>query len=325
MNEPNDTAFREAPIPTEPPPIRWVKGVTPSRMAVPGVPKPASESLPPVRTVAGVIADAGGAGLYLAGKARKGVLSPWPLVNTATGGLHSGELVIVAAGTGKGKSDFAINYSLQAASKGKTGVAFFSLEMSFPEMADRIICLANDIDRTRLKANELDLDEFDDAVAAVAELPIHIVDCSHLTLDSLQLSLIKLREKVDIGMVVCDYLQLMSSTKRYENRTQEITALSRGLKLAAKEAGLPFLVMSQLTRSSGREKRPPELYDLRDSGSIEIDANVVMFLHGQREYKERPDKFVPVDLIIAKQRSGISGQKIAMEFRSSVGRFVEKL
>jgi DnaB-like helicase C terminal domain/Bifunctional DNA primase/polymerase, N-terminal/Primase C terminal 1 (PriCT-1) len=276
------------------------------------------------RQATAIISEQGGLEGYISAKEETGVLSPWPILNQATGGLRAGELIIVAGSTARGKTAFALNYAKQAA-KNKVGVALFELEMSESELVDRLLCLCGDIELQQVKNGRVsDYTDLERAADILHELPIYIFDCPGLTLALMANSLKRLREQEDIGLVICDNLQLMSGSRRYDNRVQEVSLLSRGLKLMAKEANLPFLVISHLSRSSGREKRKPELFDLRDSGTIEQDANSVFFLHGKDEYGEYPPNIVDIELVIGKQRSGPRGKVIPLRFHRHIGKFEEK-
>jgi len=281
----------------------------------------------PFRTPVEVINRSGGLEAYVVDKHRQGIQSPWAEFNEKTGGLRDGELIILAGSTTSGKTAFAINYSLHAARCG-TGVALFSLEMSEVELTDRFLSLAGEIDSRVIKAGA-DLYLIDKAARKIEDLPLYICDQSYLTLQLLEATVEHLLHQHNIGLVVCDYLQLMSSTRRFSTRAEEVSALSRGLKIIAKNTGLPFLVISQLNRAPGREKRPPELYDLRESGGLEMDSNVVLFLYHKLDpskprYSDRPDELTATELLVAKQRSGPSNCTVSMWFQKTCGKFEEK-
>lgn len=277
---------------------------------------------PEFHTPGQIISAAGGLLAYLESKNRRGVLTPWAALNRTTGGFHPGELIVLAAATSKGKTAFSLNIALHVARQKKTAVSIFSMEMSESEVNDRLLCLAGPLDSQILR-RRVDENAIERAADTIADLPLFIMDHSACTVKLIHDSVSKLKAEQAVDLVVVDYLQLMASTRRYGTRAEEVGALSRGLKRSAQALQIPFLVLSQLNRSSGREKRFPELFDLRESGSIENDANVVLFLHSQQEYKDAPVPVVPIDLIIAKQRNGPSGIRLPMVFRVNSGRFEE--
>ncbi len=305
---------------------RYAPGKLPTTVTLredpPPKPKKEIQSLE-FETPGQVITKAGGLYAYLESRNKKGIQTPWSKLNNATGGFHPGELIVLAAGTSKGKTAFALNLGYFVA-KNKIGVAVISLEMGRNEVCDRLLCVSGQIDSQSIRRRPED-PRIERAADDIAEMQVFICDNGLSTTRAIRESVIALRTKAEIGLVVVDYLQLLSSSRKYSNRTEEVGALSRSLKMAAQELELPFLVLSQLNRTSGREKRPPELFDLRESGSIENDSDVVLFLHAEREYKEAPTTFMPVDLILAKQRNGPAGIKFPLMFRSDCGRFEEKV
>lgn len=225
------------------------------------------------------------------------------------GGFGKGNLVIVGARPGVGKTSFCLNLGTNIAKKTKKAVCFFSLEMSSEELVSRVISSEAMVLSERLRNGQLDKNDWENianACSALSETDIYIDDTSNISLTGMKA---KLRRIKNLGLVVVDYLQLMESeTKRRDgSRVNEIGDISRGLKLLAKELGVPVIVCSQLSRSSEKEKeRKPMLSDLRDSGSIEQDADMVIFL-SRDYYGTDPEKANLVDVTLAKNRHGSSG------------------
>ena len=226
------------------------------------------------------------------------------------GGFGKGNLIIVGARPGIGKTSFCLNLGTNIAKKTKKAVCFFSLEMSSEELVSRVISSEAMVLSERLRNGKLDKDDWSKiatACSVLSETDIYIDDTSNIGLTAMKA---KLRRIKNLGLVVVDYLQLMESeTKRKDgSRVNEIGDISRGLKLLAKELGVPVIVCSQLSRSSEKEKdkRKPMLSDLRDSGSIEQDADMVIFL-SRDFYGEDPEKANLVDVTLAKNRHGSSG------------------
>jgi replicative DNA helicase len=232
-----------------------------------------------------------------------------------TGGFRPGELIILAARPAMGKTALALNLGQYVAMNptAPRAVAVFSLEMSNESLLTRMICAQARVSQTKFREGFLNADErrlLQKATIDLARAPIFIDDSSNITLMDIHAKLRRLKRDHDLGLVIVDYLQLMSTPGRSENRTQEVSQLSRGLKLLSKELECPFFVLSQLSR--GPETRPgdhrPQLSDLRESGSIEQDADMVMFVF-REEYYKRFDANLhgKAELILAKQRNGPTG------------------
>lgn len=225
------------------------------------------------------------------------------------GGFGKGNLIIVGARPGIGKTSFCLNLATNIAKKTKKAVCLFSLEMSNEELVSRIISSEAMVLSDKLRSGQLDKQDWENiatACSALSETDIYIDDTSNVSLTAMKA---KLRRIKNLGLVVVDYLQLMESdTKRRDgSRVNEIGDISRGLKLLAKELGVPVIVCSQLNRSTEKDKeRKPMLSDLRDSGSIEQDADMVIFL-SRDFYGNDPEKANLVDVIVAKNRHGSSG------------------
>jgi len=244
----------------------------------------------------------------------KGVSTGFVKFDEMTGGLKPGELTIVAARPAMGKTSLCLNIADYVASNPKTprAAAVFSLEMSKESLITRLVCTRARVDQSRFNAGFLTNDEryhLQEATSDIATIPLLIDDTSGLALIDLHSRVRRLQASYDLAAVVLDYLQLLQGPKR-ENRVQEVSYLSRGLKLMAKDLKLPFVVLSQLSRDC--EKRAgdhrPILSDLRESGSIEQDADVVAFIYREELY--RPDKESVngmAEMILAKQRNGPTG------------------
>ena len=245
-----------------------------------------------------------------------------------TGGLHGGELIILAARPSMGKTALALNMAQHVATHPlmRKPVAVFSLEMSSASLLTRLLCAAARVDQHKFRAGYLNADERRKLQVALAELtesPLYLDDTAGVNLMDVHSKLRRMKAEHGLSLVVIDYLQLMSTRGRIENRNQEVSALSRGLKLMAKDLDVPFIVLSQLSRAS--ETRPgdhkPQLSDLRDSGSIEQDADLVAFIYREELYrKDREDLKGLADLIVAKQRNGPIGT-VPLRFLNQFTRF----
>ena len=239
----------------------------------------------------------------------QGVQTGFTDLDRYVGGFGRGNLIIVGARPGIGKTSFCLNLGTNIAKKTKKAVCFFSLEMSSEELVSRVISSESMVLAEKLKTGKLDKDDWSNianACSTLSETEIYIDDTSNIGLTAMKA---KLRRVKNLGLVVVDYLQLMESeTKRRDgSRVNEIGDISRGLKLLAKDLNVPVIVCSQLSRSSEKEKeRKPMLSDLRDSGSIEQDADMVIFL-SRDFYGNDPEKANLVDVTLAKNRHGSSG------------------
>jgi len=255
-------------------------------------------------------------------------------------GLKPSELIILAARPSVGKTSLAVNIAEHIAIRERKPVAIFSLEMSAEQLVQRMLCSQAGVSAQRLRRLQLTLDEWQLITRAADRLfnaQIYIDDTSSLSPIELRAKCRRLKSKLEgreLGLIVVDYLQLMrSSNRRAENRNQEIGEIARALKQIAREFNVPVLVLSQLSRSvERRENKRPMLSDLRDSGSIEAEADVVLFIHREEYYGDReatppvdpPPGFVrqeEVELIVAKQRNGPTG-KVIIAFQPDYSRFV---
>ena len=229
-----------------------------------------------------------------------------------TAGLHGSDLVLIAARPAMGKSAFALNIAANAAIKAKVPVAIFSLEMSKEQMVNRILCSEAMVDSNKVRTGKLDEQDWGKLAAALgplSESEIYIDDTPGISVMEIRAKCRKLKLEKNIGLVVIDYLQLIQGTnKRVGSREQEISEISRSLKILAKEIDVPVIALSQLSRAP--EQRPdhrPMLSDLRESGAIEQDADIVMFLYRDDYYNEDSDKKNIAEVILAKHRAGSTG------------------
>ena len=229
-----------------------------------------------------------------------------------TSGLHNSDLILVAARPAMGKSAFALNIATHAAVRGKVPVAIFSLEMSKEQMANRILCSEAMVDSAKVRTGKIDDEEWGKLAAASGELSeagIYIDDTPGISVMEIRAKCRKMKLEKNIGLVVIDYLQLVQgSNRKGGSREQEIAEISRSLKILAKEINVPVIALSQLSRApEQRVDHRPMLSDLRESGSIEQDADIVMFLYRDDYYNEDTDKKNIAEVIIAKHRSGATG------------------
>ncbi|MEX0887601.1 MAG: replicative DNA helicase [Phycisphaeraceae bacterium] len=248
-----------------------------------------------------------------------------------TNGLQPGELIIVAARPSMGKTAFALNIAEHVAAVGGQASAVFSMEMSRQQLAQRLLCSRSGVDAHKLRRNLLSQDDFGRlsmAVGSLSEAPLYIDDTPGLTLLELRAKSRRLASRQQIKVVFVDYLQLMSAPGS-ESRQQEVSNISRGLKGLARELSVPVVCLSQLNRQAeSREGHRPRMSDLRESGSIEQDADVVMMLHresyyhrGEAEWEQaNPERVNDAEVIIAKQRNGPTGT-VQLLFDGATTRF----
>jgi len=286
-------------------------------------------------------------------------------INAKTGGLHNSDLIILAGRPGMGKTALATNIAFNTARRylqdiedgiaaeksAGAGVAFFSLEMSADQLATRILAEQSGISSEALRMGKISQQDFRNLARAAADLetlPLYIDDTPGLTIAALRTRARRMKRQRGIGLVVVDYLQLLQGTGRNsnDNRVQEISEISRGLKTLAKELGVPVLALSQLSRAvEQREDKRPQLADLRESGSIEQDADIVLFVYREEYYVASREPKRPVEgddakiweaheqwrkdmdrvyqlaeLIVGKQRHGATG-KVKLKFDAKITRF----
>jgi replicative DNA helicase len=245
----------------------------------------------------------------------KGISTGFTKFDEMTGGLHEGELIILAARPSMGKTALALNVASHVATKLNQKVAIFSLEMSGDSLLTRMLCASAYVDSQRFRAGYLNGEErrkLAQASQKLVESPLYIDDTAGVNLMDMHAKLRRIQGgDQKLGLVIVDYLQLMSGRGRFENRNQEVSAISRGMKLLAKELKVPMLVLSQLSRAPETRvgDHRPQLSDLRESGSIEQDADLVGFIFREEVYKrDREDLRGLAELIVAKQRNGPIGK-----------------
>ncbi len=240
-----------------------------------------------------------------------GVPTGFNHMDNLTGGLHGGELIIVAGRPGMGKSSFAVNIAEHAAIKENIPVAIFNLEMSKSMIVNRIICSQALVDSQSVRKGDFQPEDWLQICSIVDKLsasPIYIDDSSSITVSEIKAKCRRLKQTKNLGLVVIDYLQLMQGGGKSDNRQQEISNISRSLKVLAKELDIPVIALSQLSRSSeARGDKRPMLSDLRESGAIEQDADLVIFLYRDDYYNEESTEKNIAEINIAKQRSGSTG------------------
>ena len=245
-----------------------------------------------------------------------------------TSGLQKSDLIIIAARPSMGKTAFAMNIAENASVNDNKVVGMFSLEMSREALLLRLLCSCAQVDSHKMRTGSLWRDDMDKVVQAMERLahaPIFIDDTPGISLSEMRAKARRLQNSQgSLDLIIVDYLQLMSGGgKRYENRTQEVSAISRGLKALAKELKVPVIALSQLSRapeSRGGDHRP-QLADLRESGSIEQDADVVAFIFREEVYKQDDPELQGIaEIIIAKQRNGPTG-RVKMAFLKNSTRF----
>ena len=263
-----------------------------------------------------------------------GITSGFADLDKMTTGFYGGDMVIVGARPSMGKTALVLDFALAAAKEDKGAVAVFSLEMSGIQLVRRMVSMVSGVSSHVLKNPNLGLDTYKklaDACDHLYSLPIHIDDASDVTPLEMRGKCRRLKAEAGLSMVVVDYLQLMRGTgKRNENRTQEISEIARSIKAMAKELDVPVIALSQLNRGvEAREDKRPVLSDIRESGSIEAEADVVMLLYRDAYYKAKeqnrddeydPDKVEEAEVIIAKHRNGPTG-KVILGFQPAYARY----
>ncbi|OGK09584.1 replicative DNA helicase [Candidatus Roizmanbacteria bacterium RIFCSPHIGHO2_01_FULL_35_10] len=260
----------------------------------------------------------------------RGVPTGFTDLDNKLAGMQDSNLLILAARPGIGKTTLALNIALHVATKEKIPVGFFSLEMSKEELVDRLLVGQADIDAWRLKTGRLSDDDYKkltEAMGILAEAPIFIDDTPGASILEMRTKARKLMVERQIKLVIVDYLQLADSGRRFDNRVQEVSFISQGLKNLARELKIPVMAISQLSRAvEQRGSRKPQLADLRESGAIEQDADVVMFIYNEEDGEDLLDSSKRlIKLYIAKHRNGAIGE-IDLMFRGNRVKFygVEK-
>jgi len=242
----------------------------------------------------------------------RGVPTGFTDLDNILAGLQSSDLIILAGRPSMGKTSLALNIAQHVATQENIPVGIFSLEMSKEQLVDRLICAEAGVDSWKLRTGNLSDEDFPKighAMGVLSEAPIYIDDSPSINALEIRAKARRLQSEHELGLIVVDYLQLMESPSRREaNRVQEISDISRSLKGLARELNIPVLCLSQLSRAvEQRPDRIPQLADLRESGSIEQDADVVMFIYREDYYRKDTDKKNIADILIKKHRNGPTG------------------
>ena len=244
-------------------------------------------------------------------------------VDKRTAGLHGSELILIAARPGMGKTSFALNIAQNAAVSAKVPVAIFNLEMPGIQLANRMLSSEAMINSEVLKKGNIkdsDWEKIGAAFQVLSEAEIYIDDSSSATLSEICARCRKLKLEKNLGLIVIDYIQLMTTGRRDGNRQQEISDISRSLKILAKDLDIPVIALSQLNRSADkRDNKEPVLSDLRESGAIEQDADMVMFLYREGYYNPETEEPNKAKCIFAKHRNG----EIGYEFLTWLGEYTK--
>jgi len=256
----------------------------------------------------------------------RGVRTGYRDLDNMTAGLQRSDLIILAARPAMGKTTLVTNLAYNVATIAKQPVLFFSLEMSKEQLVDRMLADASGVDSWNIRTGNLSDDDFSklsDAMGEMAEAPIFIDDTPGVSVLEMRTKARRAAHEQPLGLIIIDYLQLMQGSGRDNgNRVQEVSEISRGLKLLARELNVPVIALSQLSRSvESRSPQIPMLSDLRESGSIEQDADIVMFIYREEYYNPDTDRKQITDLIIAKHRNGPVG-KIELFFHPERLRFM---
>jgi len=256
----------------------------------------------------------------------RGVRTGYRDLDNMTAGLQRSDLIILAARPAMGKTTLVTNLAYNVATIAKQPVLFFSLEMSKEQLVDRMLADASGVDAWNIRTGNLSEDDFSklsDAMGEMAEAPIYIDDTPGVSVLEMRTKARRAAHEQPLGLIIIDYLQLMQGSGRDKgNRVQEVSEISRGLKLLARELNVPVIALSQLSRSvESRTPQIPQLSDLRESGSIEQDADIVMFIYREAYYNPDTDRENITDLIIAKHRNGPTG-KVELYFHPERLRFM---
>ncbi|MEO6826474.1 MAG: replicative DNA helicase [Microbacteriaceae bacterium] len=255
-----------------------------------------------------------------------GVPTGFAELDDLTNGLHPGQMIIVAARPALGKSTLALDFARAAAIAHNLPTIFFSLEMGRSEIAMRLLAAEASVPLQNMRKGTVDSRDWTTIAATrgrINDAPLYIDDSPNLTLVEIRAKCRRLKQRIGLKMVVIDYLQLMTSGKRVESRQQEVSEFSRALKLLAKELQVPVIALSQLNRGpEQRTDKLPALSDLRESGSIEQDADVVILLHRESAYEKDNPRAGEADLIVAKHRNGPT-RTVTVAFQGHFSRFMD--
>ena len=245
----------------------------------------------------------------------RGISTGFIDLDNVLAGLQKSDLLILAARPSMGKSAFAMNIAHNVAVSEKKAVLFFSLEMSKEQLVDRLLADEAEIDAWKIRTGNLNDEDFEklgQAMGTLSEAPMYIDDTPGISVMEMRTKARREAHQHELGLIIIDYLQLMSGGSRYatsDNRVQEISEISRGLKAIARELNVPVIALSQLSRTvEQRHPQIPQLSDLRESGSIEQDADVVMFIYREEYYNPETDRQHIADILIKKHRNGPTGK-----------------
>src|SRR5437764_10083009 len=255
-----------------------------------------------------------------------GIPTGFQQLDEITNGLHPGQMITVAGRPGSGKSTLALDFARSAAVKSQKPTAIFSLEMGKLEIMMRLFSAEAGVALQNMRSghmNDTDWRRLALRSSELAEAPLFIDDSPNLTMMEIGAKARRLRQRHDLQLIIIDYLQLMTSGKRVESRQQEVSEFSRAMKLLAKELDVPVVALSQLNRGpEQRTDKKPLLSDLRESGSIEQDSDVVILLHREDAYERESPRAGEADLIVAKHRNGPTAT-VTVAFQGHYSRFVD--
>jgi replicative DNA helicase len=259
------------------------------------------------------------------GRKRTGIPTGFTDLDELTQGLQPSDLIVIAARPSMGKTSLALNIADHVAVEEGIPVAIFSLEMSAQEVARRMLCSRARVNSQKLKSSFEDeeiWERLSEAAGDLSSASIFIDDSADIGIMELRSKLRRLKSQHDIGLVIIDYIQLMSSDRRLENRVQEIAAISRGLKVIGRDFNIPVIAVSQLSREPEKHNREPILSDLRESGAIEQDADLIIFIHRKEVYDPDNDEYKGrADVKVAKHRNGPIGP-VRLTFQAQYARFL---
>jgi replicative DNA helicase len=255
-----------------------------------------------------------------------GLSTGWPSVDKKLLGMQAGQMIIVAARPAMGKTAFALNLAMNSCKASGLPVMIYSYEMLSAELSGRLLSSEANIDSRKLRTNDfndMDMRNISTAVKNMSKLPIYINDSGGTTLLDIKSQSRKVKTDEGLGLIIIDYLQLMKPHIRKSSREQEIAEISRGIKELAKELEIPIIALSQLNRSAAsRTDKRPQMQDLRESGSIEQDADIVILLHREEYYDENTPKKGMAEIIVAKNRAGEQGT-VEMAWIATQTKFTE--
>lgn len=265
--------------------------------------------------------------IFREGKSITGISTGYGELDKLLSGLQPSELIILAARPSQGKTALALNLSENIAIRGGLPVAVFSLEMSKESLLQRLVASVAQVDAHKFRSGHLSREDWKrmtEALSAISSSPLWVDDAGSTSVLEIGAKARRLKREKGLSLLVVDYLQLITGRGRFNSRQEEVASISRGLKGLAKELQIPVLVLSQLTRAPERDERGPQLSDLRESGAIEQDADVVMFIYRPNFFNlnATPEERDMADILIAKQRNGPT-DKVKFVFRSRLTRFEE--